>query len=201
MSRRSVLKPRSTVSELDEAGDREAGAGEQRQRERELGDDEHAPHPLAAAADRGAARFLQHVVQVEPLDLPRRRGAEQTRPTAPTRASVKSSTGTFSRMSASDGSVFGGISARMPSIRKKRAPGRAAPPAAARTTLSVRNCSEQASARRAERRAHRHLALARRAAREQQVGDVRARDQQHEADRAEQQPERGDQVRRRGSCS
>ncbi len=46
----------------------------------------------------------------------------------------------------------------------------------------------------AERAAHRHLALARGRAREEQVRDVRARDQQHEADRHEQRHERPPRV-------
>ena len=68
------------------------------------------------------------------------------------------------------------------------------PPAVASTTLSTRNCG---TTWRATRRAPTgpQLALPDRAAREQQVRDVRAGDEQHEADRAEQQPERRDRVR------
>ena len=42
----------------------------------------------------------------------------------------------------------------------------------------------------AEREAHRDLALARRRAREQQVGDVRAGDEQHDADDRHQDVQR-----------
>ena len=67
---------------------------------------------------------------------------------------------------------------------------RRAPPATASTRLSVSSCRTSRAAARAERGAHRHLAPARRAAREQQVRDVGARDQQHRGDRAEQHDQR-----------
>ena len=58
----------------------------------------------------------------------------------------------------------------------------------------------QAAAAGAERGSHRELAAPRRAAGDQQAGDVRARDQQHKSDRAEQHEHRrahiGDHARR-----
>ena len=56
----------------------------------------------------------------------------------------------------------------------------AIPPATAITRLSSSSCCIDPAAAGAERDAHGHLALARRAAREQQVGDVDAGDEQHE---------------------
>ena len=49
---------------------------------------------------------------------------------------------------------------------------------------------DQAAAARAERQAHRHLAVPRRGARQQQVAEIRARDEQHEPCGAEQHEER-----------
>ena len=54
--------------------------------------------------------------------------------------------------------------------------------------------SHQLTACRAERQAHRDLALPHEAARDQQVRDVRARDQQHEPDHRHQHDERGREV-------
>ena len=50
--------------------------------------------------------------------------------------------------------------------------------------------ADQARAAGAEGRAHRELAVSRRAAREQQVGDVRAGHEQHESNRAQQHQQR-----------
>ena len=68
------------------------------------------------------------------------------------------------------------------------------PPSTHSTRLSVSSCRMTRIAAGAERAADRDLALARRAAREQQVGDVGARDQQHEADRAGQHEQRRPQI-------
>ena len=54
------------------------------------------------------------------------------------------------------------------------------PPSTAMTRLSSSSCWTIAAAPRAKRHAHGNLALARRAARQQQVGDVDAGDEQHE---------------------
>ena len=61
----------------------------------------------------------------------------------------------------------------------------------ASTRLSSSSCRTIAPARRAERRAHGHLARPCRRSRQQQIGDVRAGDEQHEADRAHHRPEHG----------
>ena len=53
------------------------------------------------------------------------------------------------------------------------------------------SCRTEPAAAGADRRAQRHFALACRAAREQQVGDVGARDEQHARHRAEQDQDRG----------
>ena len=56
----------------------EAGAGEQDKRERQLGNDERAgPSPRAGSRRSGAAAFFQHVVQVRPRDVQRRRKTER----------------------------------------------------------------------------------------------------------------------------
>ena len=65
------------IRQLDQAVDGEAAAGEQRQRQRELADDERPAQPMTAAAAGGTARLLQHVVDVRPRGLPRRRAAEE----------------------------------------------------------------------------------------------------------------------------
>ena len=106
-------------------------------------------------------------------------------------ARVNSSTGTLRRTSASDGSVYGGhrghdgltsAYASADAERRRR-------PSRGRGSRSS-NCRAIVRARRAERRTHRHFALTRGAAGEQQVRDVRAGDEQHEPDGAEQQPQR-----------
>ncbi len=65
-----------------------------------------------------------------------------------------------------------------------------APPASASTTHSVRTWRTIRPRLAPIGEPHRHLALPRRAARQQQVGDVRAHDQQDDGDRGEQHAQR-----------
>ena len=64
-----------------------------------------------------------------------------------------------------------------------------APPAAARTRLSVSNLADESRPRRAERGANRQLRLARGRARQQEVRQVGAGDQQDHADGSGQNPQ------------
>ena len=57
-----------------------------------------------------------------------------------------------------------------------------APPVPDSSRLSVSSCRTSRAPRRAHRQPHRHLAVPRRRARQQQVGDVRAHDQQQQDD-------------------
>ena len=69
-------------------------------------------------------------------------------------------------------------------LEVERAPGRCAADQSASSIDSVTSCRIRRAPAGAERRAHRQLAVTRRAARQQQVRDVRARHEQHEPDRA-----------------
>ena len=65
-----------------------------------------------------------------------------------------------------------------------------APPAVETSVLSTSSCDVRRRASAAERRAHGELVPARRAARDEEVGDVDARDEQQKADGAEQREQR-----------
>ena len=95
-----------------------------------------------------------------------------TRPSTP----ISSRRGTTGR-------IDGDAAAERP---RWRTAGRAPPPAAARTRLSVRSCRTIRDRLAPSAVANGDLPLTRRGAREQQVRDVRARDEQHEGDGREQ---------------
>ena len=104
-------------------------------------------------------------------------------------ASANSSTGTLSSILVSDGSVYGGISATMASssIADSSAPSSAA---GERDDQALgEQLPDDGAAGGAHRGPHGQLALARAAARQQQVGDVGAGDQQQEPDGSQQQPQ------------
>ena len=65
------------VLQLDEAADRQAGADEQHQRERDLAGDQHRANPPLADAAAAARALFQVAVHVEARELVRRREAEQ----------------------------------------------------------------------------------------------------------------------------
>ena len=188
-------KAQIDVGQADDAADGEAGAGEERERERELRHDEGAPRPVPARADRRSSRFLQDVVQVPARDLPRGRAAEhQARQHRHAEREEQ-----HAHVQAHVG--FGGQRAighqRHDHLQEDVGEGEADHAADRRQHDALgEELGEEATSGRAHRRTDRHFALPRRAAREQQVGDVGARDQQHEPDRAEHHPQRGHQVRR-----
>ena len=104
-------------------------------------------------------------------------------------ASAKRSTGTLSTISVSDGNVNGGISATMASSTadsQQRTEGAAGE----RDDQALdEQLPDDGAAGGAHRGPHGQLALARAAARQQQVGDVGAGDEQQEPHRAQQQPQ------------
>ena len=110
-------------------------------------------------------------------------------PARRTTASANTSTGTLSSISVSDGNVYGGISATMASSSPADER-HAAGAAGERDDQALdQQLPDDGAAGGAHRGPHGQLALARAAARQQQVGDVGARDQQQEPHRAQQQPQ------------
>ena len=168
-----------------EAQEQQAGADQQHDRHRDLRDDQRALH---ASRPAGVARALAARLQRADQDrraTPAPGSVPNTRPVTIETSSVKPSTpGSISispvravnrptnvvSMSIVDHANDEADDAA--GDRQQRALGQQLP--------------HQPPASRAERGAHRQLAIAPQHARERQVGDVRARDQQHEPGRAEQ---------------
>ena len=65
------------VLDVPQAVNRHSAACEQAERERELGNHERTAQPVPAAARRGAAAFLEHVVQIQVRRLPGRSATEK----------------------------------------------------------------------------------------------------------------------------
>ncbi len=109
-------------------------------------------------------------------------------------ANAKSITGKSILTSTSRGSEFGGTARRSSAITTN--PNPIPNPASQRQQHALRKkLPHQAAAPGAERRAHRYLSLARYAARQREIRQIRAADQQHHPDRRHQDPHRPAQVR------
>ena len=180
-----VVEARIDPHQLREAADEEAGADEQHDRERDLGDDERAAQELAAGAcRRRAAAVLQRAREIRPRRVERGDDAEED-----------AGQDGGGRRRAEDAQVDADV--RDP--RQSRGEPRDDPAhAEIREPDADRGArhrehepfDEQAAheppAARAEGRTNPHLPAADGGAREHQVRHVRARDEQHERDRAEQ---------------
>ena len=191
----AVSKPGIDVGDRDEAAQQQDGAGGDRDRERDFGDDQRGARAAAKrAADGAAAGVLQAGLRIHARRAQRRQDADQH-------------AGDHRRHAG--GEQHAPVDADFVHARRCR-PARARsarctvhhittmptrPPAIANSTLSVSNCRAMRDAAGAERGARRQLLLARDAAREQEVGDVHRRHDQHERDAGQQ-----DHQRRRGSC-
>ncbi len=168
--------------------DRQAAARQQRQRERELDDDERLPQAVTSAGE-GAAALLQRVVGLRASRLPggraseedarERAGREREREHRQVEPHVGLGRQRAVRHQEQDAFQDGRRErdAERPSDRRQH-------------EALDEQLPHDLPARRAERRAQRELALTGGAARQQQVRDVGAGDEQHESDGAEQQPQR-----------
>ena len=175
--------------QLDEAPDEQPGADEQHDGERHLRHDERRPHALAAAAGAAAGgRRATRSGRRVPVNCSAGR-TPKARLVASAIAKVNETTAPFTPTSSRRGMSAGcaATSARVREVRD-REPGRGA--GRTEDDRFGEELAQQADPAGAERRAHGQLRLARRRAREQQVGDVGARHEQHEPDGAEQDQER-----------
>ena len=184
------------VQQVDEAAEQQAGARDEHQRQRHFGGDEHRAAGAAARRQRSssgdrapASRARQPHRRHEPRGR-RDRNRQQRREAAARRSRRAACRSTSLRAAPS-------------SSRPRIAPAASATPASDATEASNQRLDQQlpdhAAAAGAERGPDRQLLLARRAARQQQVGDVYARDQQHGEHRGGEQPDRRRGRRRPGA--
>ena len=178
-------KPRREPVERDGAADQEAGAEQQHQRQRDLGDDQADPHAVAqAAAGRAAPPSRRPDLHIGPRQPQRRRQPAQH--AADEREADGERPARPDRCAPARPAARGGLHAISACVAQaaNTTPTPAAPSAS--TALSVSNWRTMRRVAGAERGAHGNLAAACRAARQQQVTDVAAGNQQNDRDGAEQ---------------
>jgi hypothetical protein len=182
----SALNPRSMRPSAAEALHHQRRADHEHDRERHFGDDQQAAEPLTVSADRRLAALAQRFHQVDVQRPQRRRQTEDDR----RRDAERQGEGDHGPVQADrrERRKAGRIDRHQDAQARR---GKAEPEDRARQGehhAFGEKLAHQAIRRRADRRAHRHLAQPRIAADQQQVRHVRTRDQQQEADRAHQQP-------------
>ena len=189
VSRPSAWNPTGTLRQPREALQQQAGADEQHQRQRDLGDRRArcaaAPRRRGAARRRSSARRPATAGRRATTGPGRRRGRRPATRPARTRARGRSTAISDPRGRPAQ-RRRGEVDApeREQHARERRRPARAA-------TLSLHDPSRQVPAAGAEReRAPPPRAIAPVARTQQQVGDVGAGDEQHEPDRAHQHQQR-----------
>ena len=175
------------LRQLDQTVDGQPAAREERQRQRELRDDESATKQVTTAAD-GSPALLQGFIGVRSDRLPRRSAAEEH---AAHHGDPEGEQ--------HDRHVQADIRFRRQGKRRHhrhddleehpREPDAQRSANTGQHEALRQQLAEDLGRRRAERRPHRDLALTRGSARQEQVGDVGARDQENERDGAEQQPQ------------
>ena len=178
------VEPGVDGGELREAADQEPGAGEQHHRERHLGHDQRAAHPRPAAiGDRATPGLLQRSGQAGRRRLERGHHPEDEA------GHDRQAERERDHVAVDPHVVQPRNTGRLEPDQHVDAPDRQQQPETAADDAEDdafgEELADEAAAGGAERAAHRHLAFARRRAREQQVGDVGAGDQQDEADGAE----------------
>jgi hypothetical protein len=173
-----------------EAAGEEAGAGEEQHRQPHLGDDE----PLAEACVPGAADDAARFV-LERRDQRRAGGLQRRCEAEEQRRQERAAKGEErdARVRRGRQRLRSGVERQHLQQQGPRPPGEGQ--ADGRAGSGQHEALDQPLphdrvAAGAEREANRHLLLARGAARQQQVGDVRARDQQHQTDHAHQHENR-----------
>ena len=191
----------STLRQLLQRAHHQPGAGEQHERERGLDDHQPAPQPMRARGE-PADRPRTSACWPSTLDAWNAGNAPKTMPQTAAAASANSSAAP-SRLHVGDPRRALGRDRDQRAQQPARRPTPSTPPTAEMSVLSTSICASSRSASAAERGADGELVLPRRAARDQQVGDVDARDEQQEADRAEQreqrEPDVGDERDRRAA--
>ncbi len=182
--------------QADEAAQQQARADEQHERDGDLRDDQKAARtPDARLGGSAAPRLLEREVEVGLRDLqPRQQSHQQTRRQRDERREGQHPHVHTRLVEPREPQPFGhereqGFDAPQGQHDPERA-------ARQRQQNALREqLPHDPPARRAERRAYRHLLVTRRRAREQKVRDVGARDEQHEADRAEEDEQRRARLR------
>ena len=185
MSTASLLVVEAGVDALGvgEAPHEEPRAHERHQRQRHLAGDQQvaqAHEPVAANAA-PPPRCFSSSTRSGREALQRRRQAEHERGQRATRPTVKPSTRRSGVRSIASAARPGGRVRPQHALGPVRDQEAEAAGEEREQQALGEELAHQPAARGAEREAHRHLALARRRAREQQVRDVRAGDQQHQA--------------------
>ena len=185
---RSVRTPNRPAT-IPEAVDRQAGAGERGDRQCELDDYECLAQPSAAAARRRAAALLQRLVQIHLTGLPRGRRFEQQ--PAHRRGEQREQEDRHAELRVGFGRQHAPRDHREQGLKEPGGRDDAQHPARCGEHETFgEHLADQANAASAQRCADCHLALAHRAAREQQVGYVHTRNRHDESHRGQQQPER-----------
>ena len=172
-----------------EAAQQQSGAGQEHEGERDLGDHEHLPEAgLPAAAARAAARLAQHAFEIRARVLQRRRQTE--RESGHERDDeTESEDGSASARAGGDAGDRFGRGGEQQARDGLRA-GEADDAAGERQQQAFDDeLPRQPPPRAAERGTNGELLLARRAARQDEPGDVHAGNRQQQRDRAEEYPQ------------
>ena len=171
--------PRSTCCRRTKLASRIAGAGEQRQGERDLRRGQRAAQPRQPAATGRGSRLLAQRLR----PAPRRRGAapaacRRPRRSRPVATSANSRTVGSRPTSSSRGKRVAAEALQDADAGGRRAPRPTRPPRPASTRFSIRSWRASRDAARAQRRAHRELVHAAGRPHQHEVGDVHAGDEQ-----------------------
>ncbi len=173
--------------ELDETSNQQPGRDQQHDGKRRLGHHQRATQAMTTAIASPSA-CMDELQQASSSRLQRRDDAEHQRREDGARKAKSTTvplTATASRRGMSAGCAH--TSTRTAAYASSTP---TAPPTDAQHDGLCHELPHQPSAAGAKRRPHRQFATARRAAREQQAGDVGAGDQQHQRDGAEQHEQR-----------
>ena len=173
--------------QVPEAPDQESGARDQHHRERELRDDEGRPRAAARRRRRAPRSRVQHRLDRLAARLDGGHDGEDDRD-CEGRAQRDRQDARIER----DGVEARDVGRREPQQRLQARPRQRHADrggAGAEQERFGEELAQQAAAARAEGPPHRDLLAARRAAGEQQPGDVDARDEQHQCDRCQQEVE------------
>ena len=158
------------VGEIPEAVNGEAGCREQRERESEFRKNERVADTMFRGADPAAAAFLERVIEIQPCGL-KRRGATEENAGEHGGGHREQQHRNIQVTSASDGSVKGGISARI-AFRSPREPDAERATDGGERETFRQELAEELAARGAQSAAHGDFALACGAAGEQKLATL-----------------------------
>ena len=185
-----LRKPRSALLQLDEAAHQQTGAGQQHERQRHFGDDERAEHAVQSAAAAVTARLRASASLAAAGRDERRHDAEDD--AGDERGDHRERDHRqIERRLVEPRNRNAIANQREQAAMTQRRDGQPRDAARHREHQAFgEHLAHQPPALRAERGAHADLALARGAARQQQIRDVDAGHEQHEHDGAHQREQR-----------